>query len=63
MYYWKHDSRLQHISMFHFLKNPKKHLKSMLYQNIVYDFLLQVPTAPTFLPRLCLKNPHLFSKT
>jgi hypothetical protein len=31
-------------------KNPKKHLKSMLYQNKVCGFLLQVPTTlPTFL--------------
>jgi hypothetical protein len=27
-------------------KNPKQHLKSMLYQNKVYGFLLQVPLAP-----------------
>jgi hypothetical protein len=31
-------------------KNPKKHLKYMLYQNKVCGFLLQVPTVlPTFL--------------
>ncbi len=30
-------------------KNPKKHFKSMLYQNKVCVFLFQVPTAPTLL--------------
>jgi hypothetical protein len=30
-------------------KNPKQHLKCVLYQNIVYGFLLQVPPTPTTL--------------
>jgi len=43
---------IQIIAWSHVLlkKNPKQHLKSMLYQNRVYGFLLQVPpTHPTIL--------------
>jgi hypothetical protein len=51
-YYKKHESKLQHNSMFCW---KKKHLKSMLYQNKVCDFILQVLRAPPLSP--------LFSRT
>jgi hypothetical protein len=36
-------------------KIPKQQLKSMVYQNIINDFLFQVPTALSpLLPKLCV---------
>ncbi len=36
-------------------KIPKQQLKSMVYQNKFYGFLLQVPTGPpTFFPKICV---------
>jgi hypothetical protein len=41
LYYWKHESKLQHNPMFCW-KNPKQHLKSMLYQNKICVFFFVI---------------------
>jgi len=61
LYYWKHESKLQCNPMFCWKKIPKQHLKFMLYQNKVYDFLPQVPLAlPTFSPNSNFLSHLLF---
>jgi hypothetical protein len=62
LYYWKHESKCKRIPCF-VEKIPKQELKSMVSQNIIYGFLLQVLTTPTFPKNFISNNLHLFSIT